>query len=238
MFGTTASCLGEASIWATVREKKEIWVACKKPPSHRSSRDLRLAALCLLCVLCALVSMAPKRGRPTASAKGKALMQQQLEQLPLIKKPLELIGEYINVPGTFWQGRMSAAEKETMYKCVVREHSALHKFTDGTMKEAFQLQEMGAMGTGSLEHGDASGEIFWMVHPFPVRVWRGPCAHMPDSCTLHCIAVHPCEYILGGRATLFIELSALYASLEKKHHTNTRVARPPAPRAIVPDVLL
>ena len=46
---------------------------------------------------------------------------------------------------------------------MVREHSALHKFTDGTVKEAFQLQEMGAMGTGSLEHGDASGDIFWMV---------------------------------------------------------------------------
>ena len=111
-----------------------------------------------------------------------------------------------------------------------REHSALHKFSDGTMKEAFQLQEMGAMGTGSLEHGDASGEIFWMVHPFPVRVWCGPCAHMPDSCTLHCIVVHPCEHILGARATLFIELSALYASLEKKHDIHTRVAPARTPR--------
>ena len=95
-------------------------------------------------------------------------MQQQLEQLPLIKKPLELIGEYINVPGAFWQGRMSTVEKETLYKCVIREHSALHKFIDGTMREAFELQEMGAAGTGSLEHGDASGEVFWMVYPFPV----------------------------------------------------------------------
>ena len=45
--------------------------------------------------------MAPKRGRPTAAAKGKAPKQQQLEQLPLIKKPLEIIGESINVPGAF-----------------------------------------------------------------------------------------------------------------------------------------
>ena len=72
----------------------------------------------------------------------------------------ELVGQTINVPGAYWQGRMSAAEKETLYKCVVREHSALHKFSDGTMKEAFELQEMGAAGTGSLEHGDASGDIF------------------------------------------------------------------------------
>ena len=27
--------------------------------------------------------------------------------LPLIKKPLELIGEYINVPGAYWQGTRS-----------------------------------------------------------------------------------------------------------------------------------
>ena len=45
----------------------------------------------------------------------------------------------------------------------------LHKFIDGTTSQAFELQEMGAAGTGSLEHGDASGEIFWMVYPFPVR---------------------------------------------------------------------
>ena len=132
--------------------------------------------------------MAPKRGRPTAAAKGKAPMQQQLEQLPLIKKPLQIIGMYINVPGAYWQGRMSATEKETMYKCVVREHSALHKFSDGTMKEAFELQEMGAAGTGSLEHGDASGDIFWMVHPFPVqRLHCGLRACACLACTLHCM---------------------------------------------------
>ena len=77
--------------------------------------------------------MPPKRGRPTAAAKGKAPIQQQL--LPLIKKPLELIGDHVNVPGAFWEGRMSAAEKETLYKCVVRDHSALHKFIDGPMRD-------------------------------------------------------------------------------------------------------
>ena len=63
--------------------------------------------------------MAPKRGRPAAPAKGKAPMQQQLEQLPLIKKPLEIIGVEIKVPGAFWEGRMSAAEKQTQYVCIV-----------------------------------------------------------------------------------------------------------------------
>ena len=124
--------------------------------------------------------MAPKRGRPTASAKGKAAVQQQLEHLPLIKKPLELIGTQVSVPGAYWLGRMSVAEKETLYICVVRDFSALHKFIDGTTSQAFELQEMGAAGTGSLEHGDASGEVFWMVYPFPVRAWHGPCT-LPEK---------------------------------------------------------
>ena len=75
-------------------------------------------------------------------------MQQQLEQMPLIKKLLELIGMEIKVPGAFWEGRMSAAEKQAQYVCVVRDFSALstalHKFIDGTTSQAFELQEMGA----------------------------------------------------------------------------------------------
>ena len=102
-----------------------------------------------------------KRAAPAVAAR-----QVQLERLPLLKKPLEQIGKYINVPGKYWEGRMSAAEKEEKYKCVVREHSAMAVFA-GRKAEGFQLQEMGVTGTGSLEHGDASGEIFWMEYPFP-----------------------------------------------------------------------
>ena len=39
---------------------------------------------------------------------------------------------------------------------------------NGPTSEAFEVQEMGAAGTGSLEHGDASGDIFWIAYPFPV----------------------------------------------------------------------
>jgi hypothetical protein len=42
--------------------------------------------------------MPPKRGRPAAPPKGKTAQQSQLEQMPLIKKPLGLIGNSINVP--------------------------------------------------------------------------------------------------------------------------------------------
>ena len=103
-----------------------------------------------------------KRKSPLPVAK-----QQQLEQLPVLKKPLEQIGKQskqLGVPGKYWEGRMTAAEKETIYLwlCAIREYSALHSFLDGTKGQGFQLQEMCKDCTGSHEHGNASGEIFWM----------------------------------------------------------------------------
>ena len=86
--------------------------------------------------------------------------------LPLLKKPLEQIGKQINVPGSFWSGRMSADERSTLYKCTVRDFTHTHKFPgEQAPRAAFQLQEMGVTGTGSTEPGDSSGEIFWMPYP-------------------------------------------------------------------------
>ncbi|KAL1500313.1 hypothetical protein AB1Y20_012979 [Prymnesium parvum] len=59
---------------------------------------------------------------------------------------------------------MTAEEKESIYLCTVREFDAIHKWVDRHKPPcaAWQLQEMGVSGTGSLEEGDSSGEIFWM----------------------------------------------------------------------------
>ena len=84
-------------------------------PSTRSCSSARRLLSPLSLLFRSLLAMGPKRGRPPAAAKGKAPMQQQLEQLPLIKKPLELIGEYINVPGAFWQGRMTQSTWANVY---------------------------------------------------------------------------------------------------------------------------
>ena len=46
--------------------------------------------------------------------------QQQLEQLPVLKKPLDQIGKQLGVPGKYWEGRMSADEKETIYLYSIR----------------------------------------------------------------------------------------------------------------------
>ena len=100
----------------------------------------------------------PKQQRITASA------------LPVLKRPLDQVGKQILVPGAYWVGRVSREEKDLEYKCTVIEFDMLHKWDDGRPPSAaFQLQEMGVTGTGSLEPGDSSGELFWMTYPMPYR---------------------------------------------------------------------
>ena len=83
--------------------------------------------------------------------------------LPQLKKPMEAVGKQVEFPGSFWGGRMSPEELRTLYKCTVRDFSLAHKFPGQLAPgPGFELQEMGAAGNGSTEHGDASGEIFWV----------------------------------------------------------------------------
>ena len=63
--------------------------------------------------------------RAFAASLGTAQRQAQLQTLPLIKKPIEQIGKSIKVPGSFWEGRMTAEEKKMRYICVIRDHSAI-----------------------------------------------------------------------------------------------------------------
>ena len=80
---------------------------------------------------------------------------------------MELVGKVIGVPGAKWgfgPGRVSAAKKATIFKCVLRDHTCVHKFPNAVLpKKTWQLQEMGVSGSGSLEHGDSSGDIFWLL---------------------------------------------------------------------------
>ena len=104
------------------------------------------------------------KGKQTKRATQR---QTELVKLPLLKKPLELIGTQIKVPGSFWDGRQNTSEKSTMYFCTVRDFQLTHVFPANVRSDGFELQEMGPDGSGSHEHGDASGEIFWMEYPFP-----------------------------------------------------------------------
>jgi hypothetical protein len=74
-------------------------------------------------------------------------------------------GHFMHVPGEFWE-RCAAADKKKIYKCLVREFEGLHKFAGGVPPSAaFEVQEMGETGDGSLELSVASGEIFWIKYP-------------------------------------------------------------------------
>ena len=58
---------------------------------------------------------------PKSKAARKRPVQQQgaleVEQLPLLKKPLEHLGKQIEIPGSFWKGSMSSEERASAYKC-------------------------------------------------------------------------------------------------------------------------
>jgi hypothetical protein len=46
---------------------------------------------------------------------GKKPVQQGIEFVALLKKPMETLGKQIKVPGSYWGGRMTADELETLY---------------------------------------------------------------------------------------------------------------------------
>ena len=70
-------------------------------------------------------------------------------------------GKQINVPGSFWQGRMLAEERDTFYKCTIVDFSLAHKFGPASSpRMAFKMQEMGIEGTGSHEQSDLASIMY------------------------------------------------------------------------------
>ena len=54
-----------------------------------------------------------------------------------------VIGRHVKIPGSFWEGRLTAAESKTQYKCAVAAFDALHTFDDGHKSAAFRLPRCG-----------------------------------------------------------------------------------------------
>ena len=79
---------------------------------------------------------------------------------PLLQKPAETcVGRQIQVLGSYWTGRMSTEEANSLYKCTVCDFHALHKWdAGGTPSQAMELQEMGVDGLGSRETGGSSAD--------------------------------------------------------------------------------
>jgi hypothetical protein len=103
------------------------------------------------------------RGKGRAAPK-KTYKQTPIRNiLPTLHRPASAIGRQIKVPGSYWEGRMSEAEKQTMYTCNVLEFDAAHKFDNLDRQAAFLVKEMGVDGRGSLEIVEA--EPFWVKYP-------------------------------------------------------------------------
>ena len=105
--------------------------------------------------------MAPKRA-------SKQQQQLNVDQFKLLKKPMDHLGKQINVPGSFWQGRMLPEERDKVYKCTIVDFSLAHKFApDSSPRMAFKMQEMGIDGTGSHEESDLASTMYWIDYPMP-----------------------------------------------------------------------
>ena len=81
---------------------------------------------------------------------------------------MEVNGNQVGVKGAYWDGRQTDEEKACTFMCSVVDYSISHKFRPSEPPmAAFRMQEMGQTGTGSTEHGDSSGDLFWMPYPDP-----------------------------------------------------------------------
>ncbi|KAL1522039.1 hypothetical protein AB1Y20_021684 [Prymnesium parvum] len=100
----------------------------------------------------------------------KRKIQQSLEVsgaiLPKVKKPLELIGKQIKVPGSFWGSSATATEQKKLYVCTIVDYQLARIFNRGSGEEedykkadGFKLTEMGTEGQGG------NSEDFWMEYP-------------------------------------------------------------------------
>ena len=105
--------------------------------------------------------MAPKRA-------SKQQQQLNVDQFKLLKTPMDHLGKQINVPGSFWEGRMLPDERAKVYKCTIVDFSLAHKFApDSSPRKAFKMQEMGIDGTGSHEKSDLASTMYWIDYPLP-----------------------------------------------------------------------
>jgi len=117
--------------------------------------------------------MAPKRAsKQQQQLNVDQYIRKYLVEKPLLgallKKPMEHLGKLLNVPGSFWQGRMSEDERDKIYKCTIIDFSLAQKVAPtSSPRMAFKVQEMGIDGTGSHENSDLENTMYWIDYPMP-----------------------------------------------------------------------
>ena len=105
--------------------------------------------------------MAPKRA-------SKQQQQLNVDQFKLLKKPMDHLGKQINVPGSFWEGRMLQDECDKVYKCTIINFSLTHMFApDSSPRKAFKMQEMGIYIMGRHKESDLVSTMYWIDYQLP-----------------------------------------------------------------------
>ena len=100
--------------------------------------------------------------------KGRTQPRLEVQKYKLLRQPMNLIGTQVKFLGSFWEGRMTPEEKAAEYLCTVLDFQIAHRMQPGAPPtQAFQLQEMGTDGTGSLERSDLESTKFWCGYPTP-----------------------------------------------------------------------
>ena len=89
-------------------------------------------------------------------------MQSGLALLPLLKKPAEVVGKDINVPGSHWGESCPGTDKDKLFVCGVEDFLISHRMFPGAVPGmAFKMHELGEDGTAG------NSDSFYMSYPFP-----------------------------------------------------------------------
>ena len=73
--------------------------------------------------------MAPKRGG------SKQQQKLNVDQFTLLKKPMEHLGKHINVPGSFWQGRMLEEERDPDAGLIMKDFPSTLSLKDRELRD-------------------------------------------------------------------------------------------------------
>jgi len=101
--------------------------------------------------------------RPENIRKKKSLVQKSIEENlpPLLKKPIEVVGENIGLPGEYWGTSALAREKDKIFMCTVMDFRIAHREGTAPPKPAMLMHEMGTDG------GGGNSADFWVFYPMP-----------------------------------------------------------------------
>ena len=100
---------------------------------------------------------------PPSKKKKAALIQKAIHDNlpPLLKKPMEVVGEQVGFPGQYWGPSAPAREKDKIFKCIIMDFCIAHRQGTAPPVPAMKMHEMGIDG------GGGTSDDFWVCYPMP-----------------------------------------------------------------------